>query len=134
MIIKLRIFYNKNTMNKILFTSYVLLFSFLLSGCSPLLEFNEGISQEFVVSFDNEEIVKNEAKALLEQRRHDFTDYEWAQGPCLGMINDEWVVDISHNPRIPEDDREENQCQEYYDGIATHFIEIAPDGQILKVE
>jgi|GEM_PF-2755755 len=121
-------------MHKSLLTFCFLFFAWLLSGCSPLLDFNEGISQEFVVSFDNEEIVKNEAKALLEQRRGDFTDYEWAQGPCLGMINDEWVVDISHNPRIPEDDREENQCQQFYNGTATHFIEIAPDGQILRVE
>ncbi len=106
----------------------------MFSGCSPVLEFNQDLSQEFIVSTDSYDLVKEEARALLEQRRSDFTQYELAQGPCLGMINDFWVVDISHNPRVPEDNRIENQCQEYHNGIATHFIEIDPDGHILKVE
>lgn len=121
-------------MNKY-FSIFVLLgFAPFFSGCGPILDFNEQISQEFSFSLDTKDIVSNEAKALLEQKRKELSDYDLNQGPCLGWLNDEWVVDIAHNPRIPEDDRPENQCPEIANETATHFVLISPEGQILKVK
>jgi len=127
-------FYNVTTMNKIFPTFLFLLISLPFIGCSPVLEFNDQIAREFSTANDQADIVKDEAKALLEQKKKNLTETDLVQGPCLGMVNDNWVVDIAHNPRTPEDEQPANQCQEYYDGRATHFIEISPDGQILKVQ
>jgi uncharacterized membrane protein len=49
-------------------------------------------------------------------------------GPCLGdpLLNfTDWVCDIAHSPRQPEiDDKPENQCSAYREGLATHFVEV----------
>lgn len=47
-------------------------------------------------------------------------------GPCLSneIIND-WVCDVAHNPRISEiDNKPENQCSAFRNGLARHFIEV----------
>ena len=55
-------------------------------------------------------------------------------GPCLGKIADDWVVDTVHNPRQNLDDRSANQCGDYLQGKVHHFIELGPNGDILKIE
>lgn len=50
-------------------------------------------------------------------------------GPCLSDINsvwniDDWVCDVAHEPRQDVDNLPENQCQEYREGKAHHFVEV----------
>jgi len=53
----------------------------------------------------------------------------YASGPCLSDNNPDWnitdwVCDVAHSPRQSVDDKPENQCQEYINGNAHHFIEV----------
>lgn len=56
-----------------------------------------------------------------------------SSGPCLGEIKPGWVADIAHQPRQPEDDLPQNQCAAYRSGQAKHFVELAPDGSLIRV-
>lgn len=56
-----------------------------------------------------------------------------SQGPCLGVIMPGWVADIAHKPRQSVDDRPENQCAAYRMGEAGHFVELDPQGNVIRV-
>jgi hypothetical protein len=58
-------------------------------------------------------------------------------GPCIAdplpaMLD--WSVDVAHKPRQPVDDRPENQCAGYRQGKTHHFVELDPDGQVIRVQ
>jgi len=77
----------------------------------------------------SDEALKNalNAYAQAKQKGTDLTS-----GPCLGIVAPDWVLDIAHNPRQKIDDKEENQCPEARSGQARHFIELDPDGKLIK--
>ena len=55
-----------------------------------------------------------------------------SRGPCLAneTISD-WVCDVAHDPRLPVDDEEENQCPAY--GVtAFHFVEVSEDCDLIR--
>jgi hypothetical protein len=54
-------------------------------------------------------------------------------GPCLGQVAPDWVADIAHNPRQKVDDIAENQCRDFLDGNAHHFVELDPDGKLIRI-
>lgn len=58
---------------------------------------------------------------------------EMSRGPCLGMIMEDWVVDVAHQPRQPVDDDPENQCAAFRSGRAEHFVELDPTGKVIRV-
>lgn len=51
---------------------------------------------------------------------------------CLGICGN-YAVDVVHVPRIEEDNLIENQCIDYVEGKAKHFIELDKEGEIVKV-
>ena len=53
-----------------------------------------------------------------------------SNGPCLGKIADDWVLDIAHIPREDIDNLPENQCADYSSGKVHHFVEMTPKGEI----
>jgi hypothetical protein len=58
-------------------------------------------------------------------------------GPCIaeelrGLAD--WVADVAHDPREDIDDEPENQCQRYREGDATHFVELTPEGELIRAE
>ena len=57
-----------------------------------------------------------------------------ADGPCLGVVLDNWVADVAHNPREEVDDHPENQCEAFRSGEAEHFVELDPDGDFIRAE
>ena len=57
---------------------------------------------------------------------------EMTNGPCLGVIKDDWVADVAHNPRQAVDDEPQNQCAEYNNGTVNHFIELDLDGNVIR--
>jgi hypothetical protein len=59
----------------------------------------------------------------------DLTD-----GPCLGVVLENWVADVAHDPRQEVDDRPENQCEAYRSGEADHFVELDPEGNLIRAE
>ena len=46
----------------------------------------------------------------------------------------DWVADIAHDPRGDVDDEPENQCRRYRDGEASHFVELTPEGELIRAE
>jgi hypothetical protein len=57
---------------------------------------------------------------------------DMARGPCLGVIEPGWVADVAHDPREDVDDEPANQCPEYRSGDADHFVELDPDGELIR--
>ncbi|MFA5134199.1 MAG: hypothetical protein WC505_00210 [Patescibacteria group bacterium] len=56
-----------------------------------------------------------------------------SDGPCLSNnLIEDWVADIAHNPRKAVDDLPENQCSAYRDGTARHFVELDPEGNVIR--
>ena len=58
-------------------------------------------------------------------------------GPCIaeqlpGLPD--WVVDVAHDPRQPVDDKPANQCQRYRSTEAHHFVELDPQGKLLRAQ
>lgn len=55
-----------------------------------------------------------------------------SNGPCLGEVIPNWVADVAHDPRQKVDDDPANQCEEYRSGEAEHFVELDPDGNLIR--
>src|SRR5947199_39878 len=56
-------------------------------------------------------------------------------GPCLtNALIPDWVLDIAHNPRIPTDNLGANQCSALLEGKAHHFVELDPDGNLIRAK
>lgn len=59
----------------------------------------------------------------------------FSSGPCLSnKIIPGWVFDIAHNPRQEIDDQPENQCADYQNGTAKHFVEFDPQGNLIQAQ
>ena len=61
---------------------------------------------------------------------------DYSTGPCLANPlpkNPDYVCDIAHFPRSPMDDIPKNQCSEFLQGNAHHYIEANPDCHIIGV-
>jgi hypothetical protein len=61
-----------------------------------------------------------------------------SSGPCVaehlpGNLSD-WAVDVAHDPRQPVDDDPANQCQSFRDGDTHHFVELTPDGDLIRAQ
>lgn len=61
-----------------------------------------------------------------------------SKGPCLSDNNPDWAVnnwvcDIAHSPRQEADNDPANQCLEYREGRASHFVEVDPECNLIKV-
>jgi len=68
-------------------------------------------------------------KAAVSQKK------DLATGPCLGLANDDYVVDTVHNPRTADDDNKANQCESYTLGQAKHLIELdLKDGKLVRMK
>ena len=56
-----------------------------------------------------------------------------SRGPCLAEeVVPDWCVDIAHNPRQPVDDLPENQCASFREGRVHHFVELDPEGNLIR--
>jgi hypothetical protein len=72
------------------------------------------------------------AKAAYAKAKAEGVDF--ADGPCLGVVMENWVADVAHDPREDVDDEPENQCEAYRAGEADHFVELDPQGNVIRVE
>jgi hypothetical protein len=65
-----------------------------------------------------------------------------SQGPCLSnelygnskYPETMWVLDIAHSPQQAVDDLPQNQCGAFREGKAKHFVELDPDGEVIRAE
>jgi len=71
------------------------------------------------------------ARGLYEQRNAEGMDF--TNGPCLSEeIIPDWCVDIAHSPRQAVDNSPENQCLSYREGKVHHFVELDPEGAVIR--
>jgi hypothetical protein len=63
-----------------------------------------------------------------------------SNGPCLSdgnpswKFSDFWVCDVAHSPREAVDDIPENQCADFREGKAHHFVEVSPQCVFIRME
>lgn len=75
------------------------------------------------------DIFKNALNLYLQKKAQDV---DFSNGPCLGKIAPDWVLDIAHSPRQTIDDKTQNQCADFKEGRVHHFIELDPDGKLIR--
>lgn len=79
-----------------------------------------------------EDLLK-EAKAVINDKTDE--DEDLTVGPCLlnpSEINEDYVVDIAHDPRTEEDNKKDNQCSAYTEGKSKHFVEVDESGKLIR--
>lgn len=120
-------------MNSKLYLLFGSAFCLFLTGCS----FSETAPEN--VLDEEGQIVNEEGSQKLEEKVQNLYQAKKAaginmeDGPCLGEI-DGWAVDIVHNPRLPIDNRPENQCADFRNGNLEHFVELDPEGNIIRIQ
>lgn len=65
------------------------------------------------------------------------SDVALEPGPCIAEELESvpgWSVDIAHDPRQDVDDDPANQCQAYRDGETEHFVELDPEGNLIRAQ
>jgi len=70
------------------------------------------------------------AYATAKEHGTDFTD-----GPCIAeqlQKLPDWSVDVAHDPREDVDNQPTNQCQDYRQGKTHHFVELDPNGNLIR--
>jgi hypothetical protein len=71
------------------------------------------------------------SKKTYKEKKDQKVDME--ASPCLSEdMGNGYALDIAHNPRLSID--EQNQCNSYKSGTVKHFVEMTPDGSILRIE
>ena len=85
----------------------------------------QGVAEKIV----KDKALKNALNLYTSQKQ---AGVDFSNGPCLGLAAPDWVADIAHNPRQPVDDLPENQCEDFRKGSASHFIELDPEGQLIR--
>lgn len=78
----------------------------------------------------DDEALKNALNAYAKAKTQGVINL--TSGPCLGIVAPDWVADIAHNPRQATDDEAQNQCAEFKSGQVHHFIELDPDGKLIR--
>jgi hypothetical protein len=81
----------------------------------------------------NEEQAEAVAAALVVYEQKALSGEDFSNGPCIAEeVIDDWSVDIAHDPRQEIDDQPDNQCQYYRDGKTHHFVELTPEGELIR--
>jgi hypothetical protein len=96
----------------------------LIAGCVQQGE----VSVEEQAKSECVELCKRFARVLV-----------YSDGPCLSDTGggehwdiDDWVCDVAHDPREDVDNLPENQCQEFREGKASHFVEVDPECKLIR--
>jgi hypothetical protein len=76
--------------------------------------------------------------SCLKECKDNPQNLDYNNGPCLSDNNlnwniSDWVCDVAHSPRQAVDDLAENQCLEFREGRAHHFVEVDTTCNLIKV-
>ena len=83
-------------------------------------------------SLSEPELAVQKAQEIFYQLKGQGVDM--SDGPCISEnLMPDWVADVAHNPRQAVDNLAQNQCQNFRNGIAHHFVELDLDGNLIKV-
>jgi len=77
------------------------------------------------------ESLRKKAQNVFNEAKNKGVNF--SDGPCLSNnLAPDWVLDISHNPRLPIDNLPQNQCAAFLSGQAHHFIELDTNGKFMR--
>jgi hypothetical protein len=83
-----------------------------------------------------QQILLNKTLELYAQKKIEFQQQNISfSSQCLGLVeqgNITYAIDIVHVPRNHDDTLPENQCSDY-PSVASHFIEIDKDGNVIRI-
>lgn len=98
---------------------------------SPNSDDERKSSGKKITSF--EEDLVQQAQQIYYQKKGQKVNF--TNGPCLSdNLASLYVVDIAHDPRQAIDDLPENQCPAFVSGKIKHFIELDPDGKLIRIQ
>ena len=127
---------------KIIFFILIIGFVFILSACkkkeenknslvNDIVDVTTGIGAVKIKEKADEKLAI--AKAIELWRVKLLSGEDLSDGPCLSnKIIPDWVADIAHDPRQEIDDLPQNQCSAYREGTAHHFVELDPEGNVIR--
>lgn len=71
------------------------------------------------------------AMELFEQKQAQGMDM--SHGQCLAEeIIPDWCVDVAHSPRQDIDNLPQNRCQSFVTRRVQHFVELDPEGNLIR--
>ncbi len=71
------------------------------------------------------------AQELFREKKAQGMDM--SAGPCLAEeIIPDWCVDVAHSPRQDVDNLPQNRCRSYIERRVRHFIELDPEGNVIR--
>ncbi len=117
---------------------FVILLLFLRSfngGEDNWIKDSKGIYVKHGNPFNIPDYVEDQQKAIIcsnslyDKEKNKSAEFN---SQCLGTCLD-YSVDIVHIPRTSEDNKIENQCADYRNGITKSFIELDRNGEIVRV-
>lgn len=91
---------------------------------------NPGKVPDYVV--EQQELLSGVSQLYMEKKQELEQKEINISSQCFGVVH-EYAVDIVHVPRTEEDNLPENQCDDYRNGIVSHFVELDKDGNIVRV-
>jgi hypothetical protein len=79
--------------------------------------------------------VKSSCISLCNEELEKGTNLE--NGPCLSDNTpnwniENWVCDVAHSPRENVDNLRENQCDDWHNKKASHFVEVYPNCEFIR--
>ncbi|MBI3260957.1 hypothetical protein HYZ64_01120 [Candidatus Berkelbacteria bacterium] len=91
----------------------------------------EASGSQVVAEFKTEkEAAIAAAKGAYAKAKTEGKDLE--SGPCLGRVFPNWAADVVHEPREQIDNLKENQCKDFIEGTVKHFVELDPQGKVIR--
>ena len=113
----------------------------LISGCIATDDINTNFTTPYVSDTgEGTDILTGNPTAncidLCNAKKN--SGFNFSSGPCLSDNNpdwkmEDWVCDTVYEPRQAEiDNLPENQCQEFINGTAHHFVEISINCELIR--
>lgn len=110
----------------------------ILTGCAKTGEKTAetaSVVEETKQTPETKDISEIAVERCIELCRKQAVDL--SNGPCLSDNNPEWdvkdwVCDIAHSPRQEVDNIKENQCEDFQNGKAEHFVEVDANCGFIK--
>ncbi|CAN5748588.1 hypothetical protein BH23CHL2_BH23CHL2_14640 [soil metagenome] len=109
----------------------------LICGMFVILAVMAGCISDGNADADAEERERAIAAAMERYEEVAASGMDLSNGPCIAEELEDvpgWSVDIAHDPRQEVDNDPANQCQAYRDGRTTHFVELDPDGELIRAQ
>ncbi|MFH1366802.1 MAG: hypothetical protein ABIH38_02295 [Patescibacteria group bacterium] len=131
-------------MKKIIFVFLFLALAATISACAKktgdqnanttgLVDIATGAADLKIKEKAEENLAIAQARDIFKMKKGEGLDM--SDGPCLSNdLIDDWVLDIAHNPRQDVDNELANQCEAYRNGTAHHFVELDPEGNLIRAE